>query len=92
MKTLLLAVALAGCTQSALAADAASGSFKSEDLAMQVKSTLAFNGRLTLDKADVIVLAVRVPTWAPMRCPRTALARRGRADRRRDEVSRQARR
>ena len=41
MKTLLLAVALAGCMQSALAADAASGSFKSEDLAMQVKSTLA---------------------------------------------------
>ena len=58
MKTLLLAVALAGCMQAALAADSASGSFKNQDLGMQIKSAIAFNGKSSLDKANVIVVAV----------------------------------
>jgi hypothetical protein len=58
MKALLLAVALVGCMQSAFAADSASGSFKNQDLGIQIKSAIAFNGKSSLDKANVIVVAV----------------------------------
>ena len=58
MKALLLAVALVGCMQSAFAADSASGSFKNQNLGIQIKSAIAFNGKSSLDKANVIVVAV----------------------------------
>jgi len=65
MKTLLLAAVLAGCMPSAVAADSASGSFKNQDLGMQIKSALAFNGKSALDKADVIVVAVSSAVMDP---------------------------
>ena len=58
MNTLLLAAALSACVGSASAADTVSGSFKNQDLGMQIKSALAFPGKSILDKSDVIVVAV----------------------------------
>ena len=59
MKTLLLAVALSAWVESAVAADTASGSFKNQNLGLQIKSALAFPGKSLLDKNDpVIVVAV----------------------------------
>jgi hypothetical protein len=58
MNRLLLAAVLAGSVGPALAADTASGSFKNQDLGMQIKSALAFHGKSLLDKSDVIVVAV----------------------------------
>lgn len=58
MKTLLLTAALAAWVGSAAAVDTASGSFKNENLGMQIKSALAFPGKSLLDKSDVIVVAV----------------------------------
>ena len=58
MKTLLLAAALAAWVGSVAAADTASGSFKNQDLGMQIKSALAFPGKSLVDKEDVIVVAV----------------------------------
>ena len=58
MKTLLLAVALAGWMHPALAADTASGSFTNQSLGLEVKSALAFKGKSSIDKTDVIVLAI----------------------------------
>ena len=58
MKTLLLAAALAAWVGSVAAADTASGSFKNQNLGMQIKSALAFPGKSLLDKDDVIVVAV----------------------------------
>ncbi len=58
MKTLLLAIALSAWVGSAIAADTASGSFKNQDLGMQIKSAIAFPGKSLFDKTDVIVVAV----------------------------------
>jgi len=58
MKTLLLAAALSVWIGSVNAADTASGSFKNQNLGMQIKSALAFPGKSLLDKTDVIVVAV----------------------------------
>ena len=58
IRNLLLAVALAGWVGVATAADKASGSFKNQDLGMQIKSALAFPGKSVFDKSDVIVVAV----------------------------------
>lgn len=58
MKTLLFALALALGTGPAVAAESASGSFKSQKLGMHIKSALAFPGTSVLDKAPVIVVAV----------------------------------
>jgi hypothetical protein len=45
MKALLLATALTAWVGSATAVDTASGSFKNQNLGMQIKSALAFPGR-----------------------------------------------
>ncbi len=59
MKTLLLAVALAAWVGSAVAADTASGSFKNQNVGIQIKSALAFPGKSLLDRDEsVIVVAV----------------------------------
>jgi hypothetical protein len=58
MKTFLLAVALAACVGPPAAVDTASGSFKNQNLGMQIKSGLAFPGTSLIDKSEVIVVAV----------------------------------
>jgi hypothetical protein len=58
MKTLLLTAALAVWVGSAAAVDTASGSFKNQNLGMQIRSALAFPGKSLFDKSDVIVVAV----------------------------------
>jgi hypothetical protein len=58
MKTLLLAAALAAWVGSAAAVDTASGSFKNQNLEMQIKSALAFPGKSLIDDSAVIVVAV----------------------------------
>ena len=61
MKTILLIATLATCLVPALAAEVApavSGSFKSQNITMEVKSGMAFRGTSTFDKSDVIVVAI----------------------------------
>ncbi len=58
MNTLLLAAVLSAWVGSAEATDTASGSFKNQNLTMQIKSALAFPGKSMLDRSDVIVVAV----------------------------------
>jgi hypothetical protein len=58
MKALLLAAGLSAWVGSAAAADTASGSFKNQNVGMDIKSALAFPGKSLLDKGDVIVVAV----------------------------------
>jgi hypothetical protein len=58
VKTLLLALVLALGIAPAVAAESASGSFKSQKLGMKIKSAFAFHGTSVLDKTPVIVVAV----------------------------------
>ncbi|MFO1323141.1 MAG: hypothetical protein U1F15_03660 [Burkholderiales bacterium] len=58
MKTLLLAAALVAWVGSAAAADTASGTFTNKDVALPIKSALAFPGKSLIDRSDVIVVAV----------------------------------
>jgi len=58
MKGVLVAAALSVYVGTTSAADTASGSFKNQNLGMQIKSALAFPGKSSLDKTDVIVVAV----------------------------------
>jgi hypothetical protein len=61
MRAIVMVATLAGLVASVFAAGVApvaSGPFKSQQLAMHIKSAMAFRGKSILDKSDVIVVAV----------------------------------
>lgn len=84
MRAMLIVAALATCTATAFAADiapSADGSFTSRTFTMPVSTAMAFRGQSTLDKSDVIVVAItngdiRVDWFAAFFDRRRAIERR----------------